>query len=416
MKRILWLSNVRFSSNSIKGTGTWLQPLAKALTQHYAIFHICCGTENAIKEELIDGIKQYVLPNRKCISNTQIPDKETCKDVASIIKKITPDMIHVWGTEAKWAYMKVLGVYGSYKTLLDIQGLLQSCYEAYYGGLTTYEKFRCLGKKEILLPSRSIYYCRTIFKKKAIVEGKILGSYDNISYQSDWVRNRLLALNLKARLYSTKIIIRSEFFQNKWKPTKNSSPIVFTSSASATSYKGLHVLLKTCSLLKKKYPHFRLYIAGRLMIKSHGVLSGYESYLLSLVKKYKIEENIIFLGPLSIDQMISYQLQSDMCVVPSFVESYCLGLAESLALGLPSIAAYSAAMPTIAADKEEVIFYNPMDYADCAAKIIELFESKQKSLDMSLKSIKRRLEENEENIVVETQKNIYESIIGKSCS
>ena len=411
MKIILWLSNVRFTSDGLKGTGTWLQPLATSLTKYYEIFHICCGVENSIVKETIDGITQYVLPNRKCVHNTQIPDSKTCDEVASIIKDINPNLIHIWGTESKWAFMKVLGTFDSYKSLLDMQGLLQSCYEAYYGGLTVCERIRCIGKKELLLPSRSIYYNRKIFKKKATIENKVLNAYDNISYQSQWIRNRLSMLNLKAKLYPTKIIIRSEFFQNKWEPTNNTSPVIFTSSAGATSYKGIHVLIKTCSLLKEKYPHFKLNVAGRFMIKSHGLLSGYESYLLSLIKKYNIEENVVFLGPLSINQMISYQLQSDMCVVPSFVESYCLGLAESLALGLPSIASYSAAMPTIARDKEEILFYNPLDYADCAAKILELFESKQKSLELSIASRKKRIKENQEKFVVEIQKQIYESVL-----
>ena len=244
-----------------------------------------------------------------------------------------------------------------------------------------------------------------------MVETKILNAYENISYQSEWVRNRLNSLHLKASLYETKIIVRSDFFNQKWGKTNNSSPVIFTSTAVAHSYKGLHVLIKACSILKNKYPSFVLYVAGRVMVKSHNLLSGYESYLASLIKKFDLSKNVKFLGSLSADEMIRYQLKSDVCVVPSMVESYCIGLAESLTLGLPAVVAYSAAMPTIARDKEEVLFYSPLDYVDCAEKIIGIFKDKSIAQKLSDNSIKRRIADNSKDFVVSTQLKNYKSIL-----
>lgn len=411
MKRILWLSNVRFSAEDLRGTGTWLQPMATSLTPYYKIYHICCGRTKYVECEDIGEIKQYVIPNRRTLHNVQIPDNETCDDVRKIVEQLNPDLIHVWGTESKWAYMKVLGIFGNNKTVLDMQGFLLSCYESYYAGLTASEKLRCFRLKEVLSPSSSMYANRRVFLKKSEIENKILHAYDNISYQSEWIRNRLYGLGLRAKLYATKIIIRTEFFDNQWKILNNSSPVIFTSTAFAHPYKGLHILIKACSILKQKYPDFMLYVAGRVMVKSHGVLSGYETYLAALIKKYKMNLNIKFLGSLPVEKLIGYQLKSDVCVVPSAVESYCLGLAESLTLGLPSVVSYSAAMPTIAKDKDEVLFYSPLDYVDCAEKIIEIFENKTLSDRMSINSRQRRISENQKDKVVEAQMKIYESIL-----
>lgn len=411
MKRILWLTNIRFSNIGLKGTGTWLQPLAASLIPFYEIHHICCGRVQSVVYEEVEKIKQYVIPNRKTLYRTQIPDKETCEDVRSIVNQVKPDLIHVWGTESRWAYMQVLGIFNPYKTILDMQGFLLSCYESFYAGLSAIERFHCIGLKELIRPSSSIFANRRVLKKKAKVESKILRGYENISYQSDWIYNRLKGLGLTANFYATKIIVRSEFFGHKWVSPKNSSPVLFSSTAAPHSYKGLHLLIKACSVLKQKYPNFILYIAGGVMNKKYGLLSGYETYLNTLIKRYKMSENIQFLGALSVDEMIEYQLKSDVCVVPSTVESYCLGLAESLSLGLPAVASYSAAMPTIAKDKEEVLFYSPMDFVDCAEKIVELYENHTLSASISSNSRFRRVSENREEIVLKTQIGIYKSIL-----
>ncbi|MBQ7462948.1 MAG: glycosyltransferase [Bacteroidaceae bacterium] len=411
MKRILWLTSIRFSTDGLKGTGTWLQPLATSITQNYEVYHICCGRVKSIEYEEVDGVFQYVIPKRKTQCNTQIPDRKTCDEVKTIIEQVKPDLIHVWGTESRWAYMKVLGLFGSYITILDMQGLLSTCYESYYAGLTAFERMRCIGIKELLQPSSYIYFARKTIKKKAKIESEILHAYENICYQSEWIHNRLKGLCLSANFFATKIIVRPEFWDRKWESPNNSSPVLFSSTAVAHPYKGLHVLIKACSILKQKYPNFILYIAGGVMRKKYGIMSGYESYLATLIKADNMSNNIVFLGNLSAVEMINYQLKSDVCVVPSAVESYCLGLAESLTLGLPTVASYSAAMPTIAKDKDEVLFYSPSDYVDCAEKIIELFENKNLSESLSANSRLRRISENHKRIVVKTQVEIYKSIL-----
>ena len=412
MKRILWLSNIRFSVEDLKATGTWLQPLAESMSCLYKIFHVCNGKVNEIVYEDVGEITQIVLPNRKTVGRTQIPDKTTCDDVRRIVEKIRPDLIHVWGTESKWAYMNFLGVFSDFKTLLDMQGYLQACYKSYYGGLSFTEVLRCIGVKEILLPNRSLIVQKQLFRRKADVEKIILDSYENISTQSDWVYKQLKGLQLKAKLFHTKIMIRPLFFESKWMPTGNTSPCIFTGMSNAVSYKGLHVLLKSCALIKQKYADFKLFIVGRVMVKSHHILSGYENYLSFLISSLGITNNVYFLGSLSAEEMIRYQLMSDVCAVPSAVESYCLFLAEALAMGMPSVASYSAAMPTIAKDKEEVLFYNHLDYVDCAEKIMQLFEDKELAVSLSLRARNKRVEENTCESVIEAQKSIYESLIG----
>ena len=412
-KKILWMSNVRFTASSMKATGTWLQPLAEAVaaTDAFEVYHIASGSVGTVIQEEVAGIHQYVLPIRKNKKRTQIPNDVTCQEVGDIIERINPDLIHIWGTESIWAYMKKLGIFGCRKALLDMQGLMLSCYESYFGGLSLVECVKCIGIKEIRRPSSSIFLLKHKFKRWASVEKEILDSFDYISYQSEWIKNRLLGYNLKAKLFATKIILRKDFYQHSWKPTQNISPILFTISSGSVPYKGLTTLLKACKVLKKRYPNFELRVAGNMMNVTYGIMNGYDSFVFNLIKRYELRDNVKFLGSISSEEIIKQHLLSDVCVVPSYVESYCLGLAEAMAVGVPTVCAYSAALPTIALDKNESLFYNSLDYTDCAVKIIQLFEDKQYSVYLSRNGRMRREMDNNCESVVSTQLSIYNQIL-----
>ena len=416
MKKVLWLTNVRFSEEKIKTSGTWLQPLAEALynSGKYEIYHITrdkCVQE--ILQETCRGIKQYVIPIKRNFKKIalQIPDIETCENVKAIVNSINPDLIHVWGTESPWFCMQSMGIFDGHKVLLDVQGVMRACYEFYYGGLTFFHRWQTVGLREIIAPFTSLFYIRWKFGKWGRTEERILRAYDYISVQSEWTKNRLSILQLNANLYHTKRMLRDDFYRVKWKKCEHASPVIFTSSSAAIPYKGFHILVKACAILKKKYPDFVLKIAGAFTKRRLGLRSGYTNYVLRLIKQYNLVSNVQFLGSISSDEIIKHQMESDICVIPSFVESYCLAFAEAMMIGMPCVVAYAGAMPTIAKDKEEAIFFNSMDYVDCAAKIIEVFEKKELMTMISKNGRNRRLQDNDKALVLQTQLLIYEDIL-----
>ena len=409
-KKILWMTNVRFSQTNIKSTGTWLQPLAEELSkeENLEIYHISLGNLDRLCCEKIGEISQYLIPSKK----VNIKEKSNlCNIVRSLVNDINPDLIHIWGTESVWFLMNKLGVFSDYAVLLDMQGLLKSCYESYYGGLNFLERIKCIGLNEILKPTSSIWSSRNLLKKRALNEELVLKSYKHISYQSNWIKNRLSEFNLDAKLYSTKIILRKDFYNHRWKPTDNQSPKLFTIMSSAVPYKGLHILIKACAIIKRKYPDFILYIVGSFFQGKYNIRTGYESFIKKLISKYDLTANIHFCGTLSSNQIVQLQLKCDVSIVPSLVESYCLGMAEAMMVGLPVVASYSAALPTIADDKIEVLFYSPLDYIDCAAKIISIFEEKEFALSLSNNAVNRRIKDNSVKDVVNTQIGIYNEVL-----
>ena len=95
--------------------------------------------------------------------------------------------------------------------------------------------------------------------------------------------------------------------------------------------KGIEVLLEGCGILEKLLPGWRLYIAG----------TGSDSYLAALkskVHELKLSEKVEFVGEVADEKKEELFAQSDVTLVPSYVENFAIVVAESLAHGVPVIA------------------------------------------------------------------------------
>lgn len=403
MKKIVWLSNVSFSKELIRATGGWLQPLAMKLnhTGSFKMYNLALG--NKAEEYDVDGISQIVILKKS--------NKALSLEVKSILDKIKPDLVHIWGTEGIWAAIYKNG-FISFKTIIDIQGLLFAYTQFYYGGLSYLEIFKTITIKELIMPNRILTQRKNKFRERGYEEVEALKCFKHISYQSIWVKNHVQYINPKANLYATKILLRDSFYSSpKWKFKKNKdSPVIFSSSSAAVSYKGIHVLIKATKFLKRQYPNVKLRLAGNLMV-GNKMIDGYSLFLKSLVDKNDLKDNVFYTGSLSEKEIVKELLACDVCVVPSFVETYCLAFAEAMILGVPVVASYAGAMPELAQDRKEALFYNSRDVVACASMIAQLIEDEKLASDISKYAIKRRELENAPELVLENQIQIYNQLI-----
>lgn len=412
--KILWLCNSLFSKENIKGTGSWLQPLAQSIhnTELFEIYNITDGYVKDIVNSDFGTIKQWVIPKRNHKKHNHVASRRTCEEIASIIKIVEPDLVHVWGTERMWASVYVQG-YIKAKTILEIQGLIFAIEKFYYGGLTFREIIKCIRVKEVLMPSRTIFNMKKIFRKRGEIEKEYIKKFKYISTQSEWVRNQIVNVNPEASLYSTEIMLRESFYENKnWQFKKdNTYPVIFSSVSAAITYKGLHILLKALSILKNKYPNIRLKLAGNIFV-GNMLMDGYSIYLKKLIKKEGLRGNIEFLGSIGENQIVNELLHCSVSVIPSFVETYCLAFAEALILGVPTVTSFAGAMPELATHNESSLFYNSTDYITCASYINQLISNKELAMNLSANARKSGLQKNNINKVVQTQLSIYEKVMG----
>lgn len=414
--KVVWLCNARFTSKKIKFTGSWLQPLAERLqeTGKVQIVNICRANVVSVIKENDGRIIQYVLPVRKAQKYGHVPDKLTIQEIIEIVSLEQPDLIHIWGTEAIWAYMNTI-LSKSFKTIMDIQGLLAPYSDYYYGGLTNREIFQSIHLKELLMPTRTLYYKRKIFKERGKQETKYLQTFTNISVQSDWVKNYIRFVASNSKIYSTDIILRDGFYKAQpwvYKNNKN-APIIYSSCAAAVPYKGMHILIKAVGLLRKKYPNIQLHLAGQVNVGSR-LIDGYSIYINKLVRKLGLRDNVYFLGPIDEDKIINELQKCNVCVVPSFIETYCLAFAESMILGVPTVVSYAGALPEFAESNKDALFYNSIDYYTLAGYIDELIQNRELAQMISTNCRRKRLIENNQQRVVDNQLSIYQSVLHKN--
>lgn len=415
MKKILWLCNTAFTNKKISTNGSWLQPLAELLQKKddIQLFNITLGRVDIVTKADHGSIRQWFIPIRKGKSSGQVASIISCKEVSALINEIQPDLVHIWGTESIWASIYEQG-FISTKTLIDIQGLLSVYTTYYYGGLSFIDIINCIHLKEIIMPWRNLIQKKNVFRKRGYVENICLKSFKHISVQSQWVENNVKLINPLAKIYHTKIILRESFYTSvpwQFKLSKD-SPVLFSSCAAAVTYKGIHILFKALYLLKKKYPNIKLNLAGNIQV-GNKLIDGYSLFLKKLERKYNLTSNINYVGSLNEDEIIQHLQVCSVCVIPSFVETYSVALAESMILGVPSVVSYAGAMPEFASNGIDSLFYNSNDYVQCASHINELIQNKSLSESISSNARKRRLVENDIEIVVKTQLDIYNSLLDK---
>ena len=417
MIKVLWLCNASFSEVKLKSTASWLQPLAEGLACHekIQIVNVTQGQVRQIESYEFCNIKQYIIPTVKTVRYANNPNKKSCDIVRRIINKERPDLIHVWGTETVWANMKSRNVFGDTPALLEIQGLLYYYYYYYYGSLSLKEIVKCIHMKELIMPWRMLNFKKRNFRKRGEVEIDSIKSYKYIGYQSEWVRNQIRILNREAKLYSSRIMLRDVFYQSaKWQYHCDlSHPILFTICSGAIPYKGIHVLLKSLELLKVKYANIELRIAGDMFVGNR-LLDGYSIYLQKLANRLGLKANVTLLGPIDDEEIAREELKADVCVIPSFIETYCLSLAEAMLVGCPTVVSYTSALPFTSVPNEESLFYNSQDYLQCASNIERLLEDRMLAEKLSINSIKHRLSDNDKEYTIKNQILIYQSIINET--
>lgn len=416
--KILWLCNVRFSDKDVSGTGSWLQPLAEAVnnTDGFEVVNFTTAACDQFSKETVKGMTQYVAPLRS-IRKLQT-EKQWISNVGKLVREVEdkekPDLVQIWGTEGIWVQLFLHGDIQT-KCYIDMQGIKYEIVRYYLADLRTKELNQFLSLNDLTAPWRFWAFKKHQFKKQGEIEKDCLVSMKDISVQSEWVEHQIKALNPNANIYHTKIMLREPFYSSrewKWRAC-GENPILFTSSSGSRTYKGLHILLQTLSVVKKTYSNVQLRVAGSFMRRSVFGYEGYERYIDKLIDKLDVRDNVKFVGVLNANQIIEELLSANVCVVPSFIESYCLGLAEAMMVGTPCVVSYAGAMPNLAECGKEALFYNSQDYATAAAMVLRLLYDEGLAMALSHNARVHRRIDNDPQDVLNTQLGIYKKILQK---
>lgn len=413
--RILWFSNVILTQDATKSTGTWLRTMSDALVERGV--ELCNITQNDCVNDITrkdsGSIKQWVLPVYKL--HNGLPSKHHIQEICEIVDEVAPDVIHIWGVEAFWGLLSAKG-YLKGNVLLEIQGIKETCTRVFYGGLTWRERLSTIGIRELLRPSMSLQSQRRSFVRWSRFEREMLSGNHHISTHSDWVRAWIAQfIHPDCQIYHTQRIVRKEFLETEiWKKPHNpkDAPVVFSMSSGADAYKGIHDGIKAIAVLKQYYPKIELRVAGNFGIeKPFYRKPGYTKYLLNMMNKLGVENNVVFLGSLNAKQIIEQIHQSDVMLQTSYVESYSLAVSEAMMAGVPLVVSFAGAMPELAQDKAAALFYTPSDYFACAYRLMQIIEDEKLSNDLSLTARNIAEKRNVASVLGGLQIDIYNKVL-----
>ena len=115
------------------------------------------------------------------------------------------------------------------------------------------------------------------------------------------------------------------------------------------------------------------------------------------------------------EELVNEMRHCNVFVQSSYVESYSLALAESMAIGVPSVVSYAGAMPELAEENRMALFYSPSDYYKCAYQIERLLDNEELANNLSHNARELAIERNSVEFVVKKQISIYNAIAYNEC-
>ena len=410
--KILWIVNTIFpypaEQLKIEKTvfGGWLNGLAGGIKANsnieLAIATVYKGKK--ILEFHDERITYYLLPGTSTIRY----NKELEKYAKIVINRFKPDIIHIHGTEYAHGLSFINVCDKNIKKIVSIQGLVSCIGQVYLAGIQYKDIIKNITFRDIIKRD-NLFQQKNKFLKRGKIEKEIINKADYIIGRTTWDYSNVKAINPNTKYFFNNEILRNIFYNKNWKINNVDRHTIFCSQA-GYPIKGCHYLFKTVSILKNKYPDIKLYIAGDSILKKGIKKSGYAKYIESLIKKYNIQENVIFTGILNEEQMLEILLRTHVFVLSSVIENSSNSLGEAMLLGMPCVASNTGGTMDILEHKKDGYLYPYTEPAMCAEYITRLFENDELAISYGkqaqVTAMNRHNPEKNVNIIIDIYKKI----------
>lgn len=410
--KVLWISTRLFNIHEETQSGVWLKALGIKLAEAENIILGNISVTDGIKDiERCDfgNIMQWALPRPKINRKGEI-DKKTKILFSEVIEEFKPEILQIWGSENPFKLLPFKEKFPGVK-VLTMQGVLGSIGPVLLSGLSCRQLIYTIGIREIIT-RRNLFSTKRSFIKNARYEEEMVKRSKYIITQSEWTDSQLITINPNAIYYRIHRVLRPQFLECKnWLDFEHPEPLLY-SAAIGYSLKGLHTLIKALSIIKMFYPNVVLRLAG-LTGRRDFLADGYLRLILKLIRDYELDKNIEWLGPITANEIVTNLQKVSVFIQPSFVESYSLTLAEAMSVGTPSVVSFAGAMPELAENNKEALFFTPGDYKRCAYLTIKLLSDKELAKEISLNAVKKAKARNIETDIVKQQIDIYNDILRK---
>ena len=158
-------------------------------------------------------------------------------------------------------------------------------------------------------------------------------------------------------------------------------------SQSQYPIKGLHILLEALPKILEQYPDTIVYTTGKNRLnrnlKSFLKEDAYDKYLKALIRKYSLENHVVFLGSLNENEMSDRFCKSHVFVSASSIENSPNSVGEAMLLGLPVVTSDVGGVKNMITHGEEGYVYQADAPYMLAYYVSRIFQNDETTLKFS---------------------------------
>lgn len=394
------------------GWGSWIKPFINTLDGgDYDVYALNVGNDDF---EGLDKNKSFYLKlNPRELYGDM--SKETYYKYKQIVDSVTPDIIHIYGTENNMGLL--VNYIHDVPIVINIQGLLTDItyFKAAYLDYNVIRKYRSL--KNYL--GYGGFITDKMIARNGQAEKDIIRNNRYFIGRTSMDRNVIYFLNKQSLYYVGEELLRPAFYQNTaaWNLENTERYSIFMPSG-FNPIKGMHLAIEAVSLLKQDYPDIKLYIPGVspafleanfLWRYSRGEM--YTNYLKHVIEEYGLRKNIILTGRLSAEEMVDYMLKCHVYLSPSVTDNSPNSVGEATMLGMPIVASFVGGVPSFLQDKDSCLFANSGDPFMMAGAIKSIFDNEELAVRLGKNAVKVAQSRHDRDTIRLQYSNIYNSVI-----
>lgn len=379
--KVLWVSLIEFPPLCEKlgkpapAHCGWLYSSAKALLKNMPdcqLGVIVYSYGKTFEEYQVDGITYFMVPSKN-MSKTDSRQVEFCREA---LKRFSPDLIHIHGTEYSLAKALCMANEGKIKTVANIQGLAGPYTRYADAGLSLWDKWTNITPLDFYRGTFLLNAKRS-FRLRTECENYVITHITDIVGRTQWDHDHAVTVNPDIHYHFMNETLRDSFYEEpNWSYEACVKHTIFVSN-SGSALKGAHQMLKALPIILKQYPDTVVNFCGSSVmsndLKAMIKFQGYHLYLRRLVKRLGLEEHVNFLGNLTELQMKQAYLDANVYVLPSAIENSPNSLCEAQILGTPVVASYCGGTPTLVEDGKTGYFYRYEEIEMLAQRVMQLF-------------------------------------------
>lgn len=302
------------------------------------------------------------------------------KKVQEVIDMVSPDIIHIWGTET-WLSNAVSKCNTKALKIIYIQGLI-GVHKRYLGGYfgICKEDRKYLRGKSIVAKFKSLLRIR-YFIKQADIEKETIRNCKNVILDSDFARAYCSSVSTDIVCHQHVLLPNRLFFKKRWELEKCNKRSIFTVYGSSAE-KGTQNLIKAVSMVKKTFPDVKVIIPGGYQFDQGGRLTAsksdaFQNVLYNMICDLHIEDNVEFSGRLSASQMAETMVRCHVFVNPSCMENHALSLREAMIVGMPCISTHCGTVTEYLKHKANGLLYRYEEFEILAYYLVLLFKDNE---------------------------------------